>query len=381
MILLLAIVALAIGVFYGVLQLDVPGAWKFGLVFIEMVIVGRVLIKRYKLPSELGMILLKSRIGIELIEKMAKNKQAFHFMTDVGNILAYGLSSMVIMKRSNAASLLVGLVLLAFISVLVAPSAFLFLVQVIQIGATEKSIALLSDNPDLGLLAISAVLLFGGLAFFILFGIIFYGGTILYAVIESLFLGADSISQISPGGTFLLPGVNLPLVEGILALLAVIVVHEGCHSILTRIARVPLLSSGIVLFGIIPVGAFIEPDEEKLAKVNDLKQTRVIIAGPTANLIASVVFFIIFAGIALLINGSGMPEEGILAGVARFTYMTLGLTFALNFIVGAINLLPLPVFDGFRIFDINVKNKRIVNALMYVTLIFFVLNFLPWLFR
>jgi len=64
-----------------------------------------------------------------------------------------------------------------------------------------------------------------------------------------------------------------------------------------------------------------------------------------------------------------------------FIKTTLMLTFALNFIVGAVNLLPLPVFDGYRIIETNIKNKLVVRAIMYVALIFFALNFLPWFFH
>jgi Zn-dependent protease len=61
--------------------------------------------------------------------------------------------------------------------------------------------------------------------------------------------------------------------------------------------------------------------------------------------------------------------------------MLLGLTLSLNFVVGAVNILPVPLFDGGRLIEINVKNKMIVNAISYVTLFFLLLNFLPLLFH
>ncbi|MDD5172475.1 MAG: hypothetical protein PHF60_05585, partial [Candidatus ainarchaeum sp.] len=74
MIVLLLITAIALGIFYAILQFDISGAWKFVLVVVEMLIVSQVFIKRYKLPSELGMVLLKSKKGIEIIEKLAKRE-------------------------------------------------------------------------------------------------------------------------------------------------------------------------------------------------------------------------------------------------------------------------------------------------------------------
>jgi len=379
--LLLLLIALAAVMFYAILQLEISGILKFFLVFAEMVVVGQVMIKRFRMPSEMGLILLKSKRGLAVIEKLAKNKDAWHFMADAGAVAAYGLSSRLFIKDGSAKSLMAGLALLAFVSYIVAPTAFVFLFDVLDIGGVEKSVSFISDYQDMGMIIVALILLVGGFTLFILSGIIFYGGIVLRATLESVFFGQDTISGISPGGTFLLPGINLPLFEGILALVVVMIVHEGAHAVLSRIAKVPLLSSGLVFFGIIPIGAFIEPDEAKLAKVDAKKQTRVLIAGPTSNLLSSVVFFLLFAALVLAINNIEALHTGVVGGATAFIYVTLGLTFALNFIVGAVNLLPLPLFDGFRAFDINVKNKLVVKTVMYITLFFFIMNFLPWLFR
>jgi len=64
-----------------------------------------------------------------------------------------------------------------------------------------------------------------------------------------------------------------------------------------------------------------------------------------------------------------------------FIYTTLALTFILNFLVGAVNLLPLPMFDGQRLLSINIKSDFINDFFMLLILICFVLNFLPWLVR
>lgn len=396
MIILLLIIALAIGLFYVILNvLDIAGAWKFVLVFIEMAIVSQILIRRYKLPSELGLILLKSKKGIKMIEGLAKRKRAFNFFSDVGNSLAYGMLSLVMMKkRSSTAAFVTGLFLLAIVSFFVAPTAFVLLFEILKLGAVDRSVSTILESVGFGLPLVSLMLLVGGLFLFILFGIVFYGGIVLYGIIQQLFFGVETLSTMSPGGTFLLPGVNLPLFEGLIALVVVMVAHEGAHAVLARIGKVPLRSSGIVLFGIIPVGAFVEPDEKKLAELDDVKQTRVLAAGSTSNFVTSCIFFVAFVAFALLVSGLGLIQTEYSWTVSlgefaldfamapfKFIYITLGLTFALNFIVGAVNLLPLPLFDGYRIVEVNVKNKHMVKALMYVTLLFFILNFLPWFFQ
>ena len=64
----------------------------------------------------------------------------------------------------------------------------------------------------------------------------------------------------------------------------------------------------------------------------------------------------------------------------QFFYVTLGLIFVLNFVVATVNLLPLPFFDGYRTLVINIKNKGVVSALMYITLGSFLMNLLPGVF-
>jgi membrane-associated protease RseP (regulator of RpoE activity) len=392
MIILLLIIAVAVGLFYIILNMqDLTGVWKFLLVFVEMVLVGQILIRRYKLPSELGLILLKSKKGIRMIEGLAKHKGIFNFFADVGNSIAYGLLSLVIMKRRSVAPLIIGLLLLGFIFFLVAPSSFFILFEILGLDAADKSVSTSLESIGFGLSLVSLILLAGGLFLFILFGIVFYGSVITINLFKKVFLGTEF--AMSPGATFLLPGVNLPLFEGLIALVVVLIVHEGAHAVLARIGKIPLLSSGIVFFGIIPVGAFVEPDEKKLSKLDDVKQTRVLAAGSTSNFITSCIFFLAFAVFALSANFLGVIQveyteaaslDGLVLDVVvapfNFIYTTLGLIFALNFIVGAVNLLPLPLFDGYRIVDVNVKNKTIVKALMYATLVFFILNFVPHFF-
>lgn len=456
MMLLLLLVLLALLIFYGILQMDIPGSWQFFLVVLEMLAVNQILIKRYKFPSEMGLVLLKSKEGISAIEEMARHRKAFDFMADLGATASYGLLSVPLMRRNvSLASAAAGMALLAFLVVLVAPIALAFLLQVANIGSSEKSVGSMANGSDIGLYLVSGIILAGGLFLLILFGLVYYGVVVFTAIIESLTGISDRLAHTAPGGALLLPGVNLPLFEGILALAIVMVVHEGAHAVLARIGKVPILSSGIVLFGIIPIGAFVEPDEKKLFRTDPERQTRVLVAGPTANLITASAFFLLFAAffyatadfreegllvssglekgtVIYAINGQdvdpyamslenftgfnlpanseveletskgtilretdGNGKMGITFTILRkdylfavytvpalgFIYVVLGLGVALNFVVGTVNILPIPLFDGYRIIDANVKNKIIVKALSYSALLFFVLNFLPLLFR
>jgi Zn-dependent protease len=332
----------------------------------------------------MGLILLRSDKGLEAIDSIARTKENLATtLVDIGNSIGYGmLSQFIFQKRASFRNFIIGLALLAFLSLLVAPTAFLFLFQVLKLGAVDKTVSMTgSVSQDTGLIIVSAILAIGGLFLFILAGIVYYGGFVVLPALANLILhGSDTITKTASGGTFLLPGINLPLFEGIIALAIVMIVHEGGHAVLSRIAKIRVLSSGLVLFGVIPIGAFVEPDEKEMVKVEAYKQTRVLIAGPAANFITSSITFILFMALVYIMNNFDLTANPALPAI-KFIYVTLGLTFALNFIVGAVNLLPVPMFDGYRIMDVNVKNKTLVKIISYGTLMFFILNFLPSLFR
>ena len=102
-----------------------------------------------------------------------------------------------------------------------------------------------------------------------------------------------------PEVALVLPGINpiLPL-EFIgyilLALVVAIIVHEFSHGILTIAGDLKVKSLGI-LYLILPVGAFCEPDEEQLKKTETAKRMRVYAAGPLANFVVVIICIFLFS--------------------------------------------------------------------------------------
>ena len=373
----LLLIFLSLALFYEILSLPLSGLLKFILIVAEMYTVSFVLSKKYDLSTEMGFLLLKSKKGIAIIDKLAKNAKLWNFFADVGTVISYGLLSVLLFKKQFSwKSLLAGLAILSVLSFLVAPFSLHFLSSVLT-TSFEKKAAISFGNDNLASLLFLVVMYAGGFFSLILLGIFYYGAHIAILLFNFLIFGQQTITTTQPGGTFLLPGINLPLLEGVLALAIVLIVHEGSHAVLSRIASIPLLSSGIVLFGIIPIGAFVEPDEKKLVRLEQVKQTRILVAGSTANFITSVLFFIIFVCAALVMP---LLPAGFFYDAFKFLYVVFGLTFSLNFVVATVNLLPLPLFDGYRILELNVKNRTLVKAIMYATIGAFLLNFVPWLF-
>ena len=91
------------------------------------------------------------------------------------------------------------------------------------------------------------------------------------------------ISPVIPG--LRIPGsqITVPLVEGILAILALLIVHEGGHGIIARVHNIKVKSAGVGLLAIIPF-AFVKPDEAQLRKAPILHRLSMYAAGPWANI-------------------------------------------------------------------------------------------------
>ncbi|MEM4272559.1 MAG: site-2 protease family protein [Candidatus Bilamarchaeaceae archaeon] len=401
------------------------------------------------LRSEWGIILLRTKKGMQAIRSLARHEEFWKLFADIGIGLSFGLLAFFAIKRSVPARICILLassflltIILAFVFPFVLP--FLSLSFGIAIGAAGNSAASSAAHLAGGWLVIALVYL-GGISTMVTLSLLFYAFAIISSLVSAVFLGTGEISETSPGVTLLLPGINLPFLEGIIALFLILVVHEGAHAILSIIGRVPLVSSGIALFGVIPVGAFVEPDEKKLERKPSEVQTRVIAAGSAANLLSSLAFFILLLAFAYITapyrlhgwavmegmqNGTiitsinGIPVEGSAISLPpnstvlvqtnfgevempvnesgglgityvklsslpmvqydffllNFIFRTLALTFCLNFIIGTVNLLPLPFFDGYRLVELNSPWKALPKIIMYVCLLAFLLNVLPWLF-
>lgn len=93
-----------------------------------------------------------------------------------------------------------------------------------------------------------------------------------------------------------IPGVNpvIPLWYGIFGLAVAMMVHEFAHGILTRAGKMTVKSLGL-LFMVVPIGAFVEPDEEQLAHVDRGRRSRVFAVGPATNVIVAFLVVGIFA--------------------------------------------------------------------------------------
>jgi len=90
-----------------------------------------------------------------------------------------------------------------------------------------------------------------------------------------------------PQNILLLPGINeyVPSTLAVwLAFIITIGVHEFGHAILCRVENIKVKTMG-ALIAVIPIGFFVEPDEEELDKTKGMAKVRMFGAGITNNLV------------------------------------------------------------------------------------------------
>ena len=105
----------------------------------------------------------------------------------------------------------------------------------------------------------------------------------------------------SPQNILVIPGVNdfLPLAvapEIVFGLLVGMVVHEGGHGLLCRVEDIEIDSMGVALLALLPVGAFVEPDEDSVTAAGRGPRTRMYAAGILNNLIITIIAFALLFG-------------------------------------------------------------------------------------
>jgi len=93
-----------------------------------------------------------------------------------------------------------------------------------------------------------------------------------------------------PGAKLILPGITIPLVEGIIALFSVLLVHESSHGYVMRAQDLRTKSTGLLLWIVIP-GAFVEQDDKQLQRAPLVKRLRVYAAGSFANVVFALLCF------------------------------------------------------------------------------------------
>lgn len=393
-----------------------------------------------------------------------------------GFVLGFGLASYPLMRgRLDKRVFAFGILSLVAIFFFVMPFLGIAL-QFINLSAAQSG-ASATTAPQAGILLylINALIFLVGFSGYTIAVTIYSGMGILVSIgnfAVALMTGAsNAASQLNqvPGVAPIIPGITIPLAAGVISLAILLIVHEVSHGVLARQSKVKIKSVGLLLFGILPCGGFVEPDDRMVRKLNSRRQTGIYSAGVAANFVAMIAFFLLtmlissYVGPAVYPYGEvvsgvtpGYPAYNVIAtgsqvlcwnshavtnistlqsaaatdvpnstvtvitsvgGVAStykfkavaspanasrgiigvslsyvpiisgavanlvyFLYTLFALSMLLNFFVAVFNLLPLPFFDGWSIYRVNIKSKRVVYALGIITFAALCINALPWLF-
>ena len=135
--------------------------------------------------------------------------------------------------------------------------------------------------------------------------------SVLITILLFLSVNYTLIFQPEPTGIYepqnilLLPGINefIPSTFAVwFAFLLTIFIHEFGHGILCRVEQIRVRSMG-ALIAVIPIGFFVEPDEEELEAAEGMAKVRMFGAGISNNMVVGFACF----GVLILLAGMAVP--------------------------------------------------------------------------
>jgi len=150
---------------------------------------------------------------------------------------------------------------------------------------------------------------------------IFFCFLMMILMVYLLAINISAVLSFTPAQKEALPGIEFGLVIPglnpllpleylayiIFALIIAIIVHEFSHGILTFAHGLKVKSLGL-LYLILPLGAFCEPDEEQLRTTKIKNRMRVYAAGPTSNFTVAFIVILLFSGVFM---ASVQPADGV----------------------------------------------------------------------
>ncbi|MFA5331418.1 MAG: site-2 protease family protein [Methanoregula sp.] len=123
---------------------------------------------------------------------------------------------------------------------------------------------------------------------------VFITAMLLLSVRYTLMVQPEPTGIYEPQNILLLPGINeyVPSTFAVwLAFILTIVIHEFGHAILCRVEDIKVKGMGVLL-AVIPIGFFVEPDDEELEQKKGMPKMRMFGAGITNNLVVGFSCFI-----------------------------------------------------------------------------------------
>ncbi len=257
------------------------------LVLVILFVTSYLAKKLLKLESFLGLfILVKTKKLIGVVNWLSK-KKIIDRLAVIGIVLGFGAFGLDYLNRNKKTSTLKRICFFMFYTIVLCFITYLLFGNVFL------------NNP--------AISLWGGYLIILLTGVMGLAGLTIGSLI---FSGIDIIIKTiagqtaAPGVGLVLPGIKMPKVSftipwyGWIILIFSAAVHEFFHGAMLKKFKLKIKSIGVILAGILPMGAFVEPDEKQIKKTNKHKIMKMYSAGPTSNAFLAVIFLFII----LLLN-------------------------------------------------------------------------------
>ncbi len=132
----------------------------------------------------------------------------------------------------------------------------------------------------------------------------------IYVVVAAVINLPNMIGSGGMGVEYILavPGLNplLPFWYGLAALIVALVCHEFAHGVQARANGLRVRNTGL-LYAVVPLGAFVEPEEEDVRKASRRARLDLYAAGIATNLVIGVAAFLLFS--TVLLGGLSSPYD------------------------------------------------------------------------
>jgi membrane-associated protease RseP (regulator of RpoE activity) len=301
---------------------------------------GTILLFRSKHERHLIFFMVRTRHFLNIIDWLARLAPAFwKFVADLAIVVSFSGVGAAYLSGYRKESRNLDIILLLFGALSVLIWAKSLLVGVLMTAALVLGVSSLFRAKNRLFDFISATVIISSILASIMhwylavlagcFGML---AIVAGSLIEHAFaisVGASTVPGVSPiipwiASTgelgFNIPGLGIfvPLGYGIVSLILLLVVHEFAHGILARVHGLELKSTGLLTLGALPIGAFVEPDEEKFAKSEGIAKMRVLSMGSFANLVLAIGAVLLFSFL-LLPSGNWVVAGSNVSGIANGT--------------------------------------------------------------
>ncbi len=296
--------AFSAGLFYAIWSSEIAIFLKAILSISLLLLSGMLLQKLTGLEGYYGLLILRGKRGLGIMETLAKqNPEFWRNFCDFGLSLGFGLPYGWMLFSKKPRKFLLHASLIAILAAI----AFALPLFSSELGESARETATFSA------IMLSAVFFLGGLAFL--------GFTALFKQTLDIL----TIPNAPAGVMLIIPGITVPW-HWIIALIIAIAVHEIAHGILSKVEGLEIKTSGGILLGFLPIGAFVEPDEEKFKKIAIMKKQRILVAGTATNFATALLFGLLFsaASIATPLFAQGVQISSVSNTSIAARYLSAG---------------------------------------------------------